>query len=409
MFKSLVLFFCLCGISQAQLIPQEKIDQWKKAIPKIENDPYLDKALHSDSILFYTDETMPEAYQFQGSVHNPKYNVAAVRQFDSKGNRLPGNGNEQFPWEKPAGTDNVKNLVTLRFVYLPTDKNGVKWPVVYWRDKINGDPVSIWIYPQGTIVGELLAYYPPEGYYSYIFEIRTRQRYIDKWEMDVFRPFQTNKELAKRLQELGRTDLAKEVSDHPKFVKWRLADGEKRQRIFVQEATLDYLPEFNDKDLVAKLLTSSPFYSSTGIPWRWNSEGQTVSHAPFTKETFSIIPANYLGGMVGLSNESCTRCHQTTLHHVNEFTNNPFDGREWYGRIKGSDGIFSFNPFDPSCISGTGFNLKVAYNQKLINSGHIAHFDPTIHVNTMYKRINDYSPELYRFSGSDAGVVSGNQ
>ena len=401
--RTLGLFFCLFGICNAQLIPQEKIDTWRKAFPRIENDEEVQNAIKSDSVLFYTDAEMPRAYQFKGFVHDPEYNVAAVRQYDKNGKRLPGNGNKEFPWDKPGGTDFVNNLSTLRFIYLPKAVNDVKWPIVYWDSSVAGDPITEWIFPVGTIVGEFLAFYPPEGYYSYIFEIRVRKREIDKWEMDVFKPFQTYKELAVKLKELGRNDLAEQILNKPILQNYKLAENQVQQVVFRVEMPLDYLPEFGDKELVHKLLTESPFYSSAGIPWRWEeTSGKTISNAPFTKEDFSIVPKDYLGGMVALTNESCTRCHKTALHHVNEFTLNNGNSREWYGRERGSDGIFSFHPFSHNSINHSGGNINKSINQKLYNTGFIAPYDPKVHISDKYMKLKEYSPQNGRFRGDNS-------
>lgn len=400
------LFFCLFSEVNAQLISEEKVKQWQAAFPRIENDEEVKNALTSENTLFYTDDVMPRAYQFQGTIHSPYYNIAANKQFDRQGHLLAANANFEFPWDKPAGTDLVKNLVTLRFVYLPPSDNGVKWPIVYWPSRVNGDPVYQWIFPTGTIVGEILAFYPDGANYSYIYEIRVRKRTFHSWEMDVFKPFQTVKELASKLREYGREDLATKL-ETPNLLNWRLTENNTRQAIFRVEMPLDFLPEFNDDELVKKLL-QEPFYSSTGMPWRWNDEGKTVTNGPFTKENFSIVPANYLGSMVALTNESCTKCHRTTLHHSNEFTpnlgGNPA-GREWYGRERGSDGIFSFHIFDPSCISGNGTSMSVVLRQKLVQTGYIAQFNPKVHSDKIYNRVQEYMPENTSIPENDSRVI----
>ena len=50
-------------------------------------------------------------------------------------------------------------------------------------------------------------------------------------------------------------------------------------------------------------------------------------------------------------------------------------GRDWYGRIRGSDGIFSFHPFDPNSISGNGYPAPVRMRDELVSSGVIERYD----------------------------------
>lgn len=403
----LFLVFSSYLTANAQLISEEAEKNWRAAIPAILHDEDVQNALKSDTILFYDEQSMPKAYQHNGGIHSPSYNIAAVRQFDSLGNRLPGNGNAEFPWDKPGGTDFCKNLVTLRFLYLPKSNNGVKWPVVYWYDNVFGEPIVQWIFPEGAILGEILAFKPANEYYAYVFQIRVRKRYADKYEMDVFQPFNTAKDLANALEKYDRHDLADKVLNKPQLVNYTLADNQKRQAVFRVKMPLDFLPEFNDPELVKKLLTETPFSSSTGMPWRWDTEGKTISNAPITKEDFSIVPKDYLGGMVTLTNESCTRCHSTTNHHVNEFTHNPRQGREWYGRIRGNDGIFSFHIFDPRAISYNGFTIAPVVNQTLVKTGYVAMYNPNIHVKEIYKVLPEYNPRNTPFRENNvAGLIT---
>lgn len=400
----LSLMVCFPPESKAQLLDAETINTWKLAFPKIENDDEVANALKSEHTLFYTDEVMKRVYQFQGGLADANYNINAIKQFDTTGKQLPGNANKEFPWNKPGGLDLVKNLVTLRFVYLPPSANGVKWPIVWYQNQIEGDSVIEWNFPAGAIVGEFLAYYPPNGQYSYIFEVRVRKRYIEKWETDVFKPFQTVDDLSSRLRDYGRDDLADKLVKLPTLVNYNLKDKQTRTRLFDVTLPLDYLPEFNDPKLVHELLTTTPFYSSTGMPWRWNNEGKTISNAPFTKEEYSIIPANYLGGMIALTNESCTRCHMTTLVHSGVFSPNRGNGREWYGRERGSDGIFSFHPFESNAVAFGGVTRPVI-NTRLVNTGFVANFDPKVHPKNVYSVIPDYNPRIFNAGFNDGGVV----
>ena len=77
------------------------------------------------------------------------------------------------------------------------------------------------------------------------------------------------------------------------------------------------------------------------------------------------------------------RCHNTTNESVRNFD----AGRDWYGRIRGSDGIFSFHPFAPHSISGNGYPTQVQMRSELISTGVIAQYNPQIHVASKYSSL----------------------
>jgi hypothetical protein len=63
-------------------------------------------------------------------------------------------------------------------------------------------------------------------------------------------------------------------------------------------------------------------------------------------------------------------CHQTTLGDALYFN----EGRFWYGRVRGSDHVFSFHIFDPKFIQPGSmatqpFDYEQMVDQKLISSG----------------------------------------
>ena len=65
-------------------------------------------------------------------------------------------------------------------------------------------------------------------------------------------------------------------------------------------------------------------------------------------------------------------------------------GRDWYGRIRGSDGIFSFHPFDPSCISYNGYEQQARLRDEFVEGGLIERYDSSKHPSEHYTRV----PEL---------------
>jgi hypothetical protein len=77
------------------------------------------------------------------------------------------------------------------------------------------------------------------------------------------------------------------------------------------------------------------------------------------------------------------RCHETVNHNVQEFE----PGRDWYGRIRGSDGIFSFHPFSRGSISFNGSPVSVSMNSELRAAGLLERFDADKHPNSIYNSI----------------------
>ena len=60
------------------------------------------------------------------------------------------------------------------------------------------------------------------------------------------------------------------------------------------------------------------------------------------------MPVDYAAHAIGSDNESCHKCHNTVQRSARMFT----PDREWYGKVRGSDQIFSFHPVDPRSIGG---------------------------------------------------------
>jgi hypothetical protein len=152
--------------------------------------------------------------------------------------------------------------------------------------------------------------------------------------------------------------------------------------VFHQSMGVDNLPPAGDDALVVRLLTETVFKSALGASWSTDSN-RVHTVAPTTDAPFHIVPARYDAGFIEVDQLSCMRCHDTVNQHVNDFD----FGRDWYGRVRGSDGIFSIHPFDPSCISYNGISLPTRLNQSLISAGLLAPFDPQIHSTAVYHQL----------------------
>ncbi len=179
------------------LMSAEREAAFRKFLPRVEN-AQLRQLVDDPRLLIYTDAEMPKAYQFfDGAfpgVHSVSYNISA------NGSEPFGNGNREFPWSHPAGTHRATNLSAFRFLWLPRDSQGIFWPVV-WHRQADSQGGYAWTFPVGAVLGEVLALHGPDGH-DYTFELRLRTREVGFWDVDVYRPFPTAADLARRIREL---------------------------------------------------------------------------------------------------------------------------------------------------------------------------------------------------------------
>jgi hypothetical protein len=324
------------------------------------NDAWLN-SLKKKTLVFYNDEVMPAAYQDFGGglpgIHSPSYNISAVR------SEPIGNANREFPWGSPAGLHRSPNFKVFRFVNLPKGK-----AIYWWRESLAGDggrSSFVWQYPTGTTFGEILLVSDPEGY-DWTFELRTRTRTEKGWSVNAFRPFTTQAELAARVKELApnwreRPELVKLVKGEDPSEEVRRLVNDHDRVAFDTTALVTHLPAIDTK-LVRKLL-DTPFKSALGQEWKKGANG-SFAYAPTTDADFHIVPKAYQGGFVEVSSKSCMRCHDSTLMHARDFQ----AARDWYGRVRGSDNIFSFHIFDAGSISYNGFGNEPRLRKELVDA-----------------------------------------
>lgn len=374
-------------------------DEIKLILPET-SDAKLNRILSSADMFYYNTDIIKKAHQdWEGATQgilDSRYNISASK------NELYGNANIEFPWGTPAGMHLNKNSGSYKFIYLPRDKNNKLLPIVYFKGEIysygvrtlkdgslaqRNDLVNTngwsWMFPNGAIVGEILFITHEKN--KYIFEIRTRTRQIDKWVSNVYRPFPTSADLLNALKQQPQSADVVALSEHLKTKELSkpvmVADTQPDREVFRQMKSEDYLPPLNDI-IVIKLLRSTTFSSALGTTWR--GSGEYAPHAPTTNSEFHIVPKDYKGGHIEVSSKSCMRCHSGTNLHVDEFDVR----RDWYGRVRGSDGIFSFHIFDNDDIKFK--NVKdFRFNKKLIDAGIIAEYNQSIHDKSIYAKIND--------------------
>lgn len=371
-----------------RLMSAKKDQQLRALFPRV-NSPEVQKLLDDPRLLLYTEEEMPKAYQdWDGAlpgVHSASYNISA------NGSEPFGNGNREFPWGDAGGTHRSPNVSTIRFLWLPLDEEGKTLPVTWYRKHLRGD-VSMgyaWTFPVGAVLGELLLMDRPDGGRA-AFELRLRTREIQEWDVDVFRPFARAQYLAERIEELrpewqqnkNLTQVMKHLTEPRERPVATLSTRHPAKTVFTQRMGMDTLPEIEDQGLVTELLTTTIFQSASGENWFEGLNGERTL-APTTEASYHIVPAKYDAGFIDVDRISCMRCHDSVNQHVRDFE--PF--RDWYGRIRGADGIFSFHPFDPGTISWNGFSRHPSMRQELVNAGVIAPYNAEKHPKSIYQRI----------------------
>lgn len=333
----IVAILCLwaSGAFGAPFAEGQRLERFRSLMP-------LAEYQRDESVRYYTELDQPRAYQFgigEMGFHDPNHNIAA--------NPDPfGNANKEFPWNTAGGMDNAKDAYGVKFLRLPGK------PVIVWQQ--NG--VWRWRFPKGTAIGEMLIQRCPDGK-DRPFEVRIRHRQDREWSVEIYRPFANPAELAEAIRAIrpqwrSEPQLAQSLERlltpaNLRTVSFRDGNANPAVRLEYSRDELPPLPA----DVVSDLLDRIEFQDVTGAAWRGED-----CFAP-TASGYSIVPAGYAGHAIGADNESCRKCHNTTGREARSFTQN----REWYGRVRGADGIFSFGPFRPTCISHNGGHVPASF------------------------------------------------
>lgn len=380
------------------LVAPARLAKIKSALPQVRYSS-LANILKSSQTLWYDHESMSPTYQDSVGVNtnadwprlvakSSETNPAILALHDA------GKKRWQFPFSVTAGTDLSSNVKVANFIHLP-HVNGKPLPIPIWEVKKNANrPSWMWIYPIGTMVGEIL--FIENGSDFLVTEIRIRQRYASSWATNVYRPFPTATSLAAAIKskrsnwqdQSSLLRLVNHLEDSQTLESKSLGGKNALKNIFQQTAGVDQIPDFNDPALVKELLTTTPFVSSYGTPWK-ESNG-LKSFAPTTASTMSIVPHAYQAGFFEVSDDSCMRCHKDSGRKVSEFYNPLY----LYGEVWGKDGIFSFHPFDESEFkrirtngSGTdGYYDNRKINPKLSAMGVFERYDAAKHGTGLYPK-----------------------
>jgi hypothetical protein len=304
-------------------------------------------------------------------------------------------GTFHFPFGRPIG--DVTNVDVVDFWQVPQD-SGSMLPVVHWRRDPNQYTHRVeWMFPAGTVFGELL--FKTEGSVRYPFEIRTRTRTVDGWTNDVYRPFPRATDLADAIDvrrgarpEWASSQALDALVDKLRtgtLSPFRVAAIRFPGAFPTRDAGIELLPALTGSDaaLVNELLMTTPFRSANGVSWK--ETGGLTAFAAGAAGTGSIVPKGYNAAAVSADDTSCTSCHRDA--------GRPFEA--WYpnilayGELWGNDEIFTWHPFTiDKFVDSKGAVVNFNHDNRqirpdFVSAGLVAPYSTAKHPATLYKRI----------------------
>lgn len=292
-----------------------------------------------------------------------------------------------FPFGRPVGP--VDDVVVVNFWH-PVDDQ----PVVWWRRDPNQYTHRIeWMFPAGTVFGEVL--FLDDGDVLHPFEIRTRTRTLTGWSVDAYRPFPRATDLADAIQ------ARPEAADRPalgalvtqlrdtSLAPYRVSATNFPGAFPARDTGIDALPGLtgDDATLVRELLRTTPFRSARGIAWKQSST--RVAWAAGAAGNGTIVPRGYNGAAFEISEDSCDGCHRDAGRPFETWYSNIVA----YGELWGNDEIFTWHPFTlAKFVDAQGRVVNFNYDNREIrpdfkSAGLVAPYQPAQHPPTIYKRI----------------------
>jgi hypothetical protein len=376
------------------LMPQDRLTQIAARMPCVPPGALRD-TLESTATLWYDKKSLTPGYQdsFGDNVETPigfRPNTIDPELIDLA---VPGGhaqifqqiGLFQFPFGNPIQVSDTVAIVD--FWRLPDG-----FPVVYWQRDPNSYTHRVeWMFPKGTVFGELL--FIQFAGVLHPFEIRTRTRGLDGWHVDVFRPFPRASDLADAIEAAGGTSpalvaLAAQLRTGG-LDAFSVSATHFPGAFPARTSGIDRLPAMTgaDADLLHGLLRTTPFRSTRGVAWKTTQTA--TAWAAGAAGTGSIVPQGYNAAAITIDEDSCSTCHRDA--------GRPF--RTWYeniiayGELWGNDEIFTWHPFTlANFVDADGNVVNFNYDNRVIRTdmkaAHlVAPYDPSQHPATAYKRI----------------------
>lgn len=298
-------------------------------------------------------------------------------------------GTFHFPFGRPIG--NVTNAVVIDF-WQPPEQAGAVLPVVHWRRDPNEYTHRIeWMFPAGTLFGEVLFF--DAGGTLHPFEIRTRTRTLTGWDVDVLRPFPRATDLADAIEarRVDRPEWAVSAEldalvtqlRATELTPFRVSATHFPGAFAARDAGIDDLPTLVDASLIHELLRTTAFRSARGIAWK--TSGSRTAWAASS----AIVPRGYNAAAIEISEDSCDTCHRDAGRPFETW----YDNILAYGELWGNDETFTWHPFTESrFVDGDGDVVNFNYDNREIRpdfraAGLVAPYNASTHPATVYKRI----------------------
>lgn len=304
-------------------------------------------------------------------------------------------GTFHFPFGRPIGE--TTNVEVFDF-WQPPHSGGAVLPVVHWQRDPNEYTHRIeWMFPAGTVFGEVL--FMTEGGVRYPFEIRSRTRTLDGWTVDVYRPFPRATDLADAIE--ARRGTRPEWAASPALdalvgqlrdggvTAFRVAATHFPGAFPTRDGAADLLPALtgSDADLVHELLMTTPFRSAKGIAWK--TAGGMTAWAAAASGTGTIVPKGFNATAINVDETSCSSCHRDAGRPFKTW----YDNILAYGELWGNDEIFTWHPFTlAKFVDASGAVVNFNYDNREIRpdfvaAGLVAPYSAASHPASIYKRI----------------------
>lgn len=365
-----LLSLCCCATALGQSYPLD-VRSFGVRLPDIEQNE-IGKRIKSGDVIWYKLPQMWQHYVPAGRIEK-KHSafdrvtwelVGARWGVYSVAFRSELNANKDFPWEGTVGLNAVMKddrlasmYETVNFLMLPRDSRGNLVPIcIAYNTPIH------WIFPVGTIVGELVMVRHKGQWWVQEIRARKKAEFSINWDPIIMRPVADRHEL---------TELIMKGRDYEPATKWFHFRNPEQTEVMKIEGLVERLPELRE-DTVETLL-SREFREVTFDPW------SDVSHAPASDQEFSIVPKDYTFGLIQPDAVNCATCHRQTQISVRELIpKEPLILKNYdnAGNIRGSDGIFTWHPFAASMASTVESNsLTVRFREHDINNGIVKIWD----------------------------------
>jgi hypothetical protein len=402
------------GVRPVDIMPMDRLALVASRMPRV-GDEWLKGILESTDTMWYDRFSIIPGYQdsygnnidFPVGMRPNTIDPGLIAVAGGHGFIFQDMGVFHFPFGRPAGFTEEDGLV-VDFWHVPREAGELLPVVWWWREPTSWHHRIEWMFPEGSVLGEVLFELASDGTW-HPFEIRTRERRVDGWTTNAYRPFPTAEDLAGALEAkrqehpswAGASDITALI-DHLRNPA-TLAAAQLGATHFdgtfpTIQGARDQLPGVGDPTILMELLMETPFVSARGAVWKEN--GSLTTYAASTQAGFHIVPRGYNAGFIAVDDEQCNRCHRDAGHPFRDF----YPSIMLYGELWGEDQIFSWHPFltssfvDPSSGEVIGFGPpdNRRFRPDFESSGVLEEYDPARHGASTWRELPaDWKPYTY--------------